>query len=156
MNPDDELEFLMNPSLYHKYVKKKTSASKDELKFYRRRILQMTRDMFKVNTYPSSLSGSFEDYIKLAIEHLKTEDTKDIIQEEYAQLESDLDTGVPLPTPLTITEATKDMFNTPIRTIKDFVTITRPMYPNTTPEQKIIELTDPKLKMKGVKPKKKV
>ena len=154
MNPETELEFLMNPALYHKHIKKKIPISKEELKFYRRRILQMTRDMFKDNAYPSPVGEMFEAYIKVAIDYLKTEDTKDIIQEEYAQLEADLD--ISIPASLSIMDATKDMFNTPIRTIKDFVTITKSGGTPPAPEQKVIELTDPKLKMKGVKQKKKL
>lgn len=156
MNPETELEFLMNPSLYHKHVPKKSPISIEELKFYRRRILQMTRDMFKANAYPSPVSEMFEAYIKVAIDYLKTEDTKDIIQEEYAQLEADLDISVDIPASLSIMDATKDMFNTPTRTIKDFVTITKSVSTTPAPEQKIIALTDPKLKMKGVKSKKKM
>ena len=38
--------------------------SKEEVKFYRRRILQLSRNMFKDNKYPQSLRDAFEDYIK--------------------------------------------------------------------------------------------
>lgn len=154
MNNSTELEFLMNPSLYKKYVNKEAPISKEEFKFYRRRILQMTRNMFKENTYPPSLRGAFEDYIKLAIVHFKTDDKKDILQEEYDHLETECDQDL-LETDCTLEEATKKIFNTPRKTIKDFVTITRTTETGTLPEKKNIALNDPKLKMKGVKKKKK-
>lgn len=154
MNHSTELEFLMNPALYKKYVTKELPTSKEEIKFYRRRILQMSRNMFKENTYPPSLRGAFEEYIKLAVVHFKTEDKKDILQEEYDHLEKEDDPDL-LETDCTLEEATKKIFNTPPKTIKDFVTITRTTETGTLPEKKSIALNDPKLKMKGVKKKKK-
>ena len=50
-------------------------------------------------------------------------------------------------------EATRKIFNVPPKTIKDFVNITRTTKPSVLPEKKTIELSDPKLKMKGVKKK---
>jgi hypothetical protein len=155
MNHATELEFLMNPVLYQKYAKKADPISAADAKFYRRRVLQLTRNMFKENKYPPSLRGAFEEYIKLTISYLKTEDTKDIIQEEYDHLEMESELDTDIPDPLTIEGSAKQIFNTPVRSIKDFVTITRTTETRSVPEKKSIELSDPKLKMKGVKKKKK-
>ena len=154
MNRATELEFLMNPVLYQKYINKEMPMSKEEFKFYRRRILQITRNMFKENMYPPSLRSAFEEYIKIAIVHLKTEDKKDILQEEYDHLEKDQEHPI-LDCSLNIEEATKIIFNNPVKSMKDFVTITRTIEPSIVPERKDIELKDPKLKMKGVRKKKK-
>ena len=147
-----ELEFLMNPILYKKYVNKEMPTSKEEFKFYRRRILQITRNMFKDNMYPPSLRNAFEEYIKIAIVHLKIEDKKDILQEEYEHLE--IEQTVP-DCSLNIEEATRKIFNNPVKSMRDFVNITRTVETSTLPERKKIELKDPKLKMKGVRKKKK-
>jgi len=152
MNPTTELGFLMNPSLYKKYIKKEQPMSKEEVKFYRRRILQLSRNMFKDNKYPQSLRDAFEDYIKIAIEYFKTDDIKDIIQEEYDHLEIKDDPDFKS-MDNSLEEATRKIFNVPPKTIKDFVNIIRTTKTSVLPEKKTIELSDPKLKMKGVKKK---
>ena len=88
-NKIDELEYLMNPSLYEKWmdgVETNDNEFKQELKFYRKRIIQMTKDMMKSDYENKSLHPSFIEYCKCCIEYFKGLDKKDILQEEYKNL----------------------------------------------------------------------
>ena len=56
MNPSIDLEYLVNPILYDKILRKETSNNtRDDIKFYRKRLIQLTRDLLKpslAKSYP--------------------------------------------------------------------------------------------------------
>ena len=83
----DELEYLMNPALYEKWrISTESNSSGDfnnDLKFYKKRIVQLTKDMSKGTTTSQSLKIAFNEYAKVCISYLKTIDRKDILQKEY-------------------------------------------------------------------------
>ena len=64
-------------------------------KFYKKRILQLTRDMCKgQNSFGElapSLDKCFEDYALCCIAYLKCLDRKDILQEEYKGISTEID-----------------------------------------------------------------
>ena len=82
------LTYLTNP-LYQqilKQQKEKTSKnSKSDIKFYRKRIMSLTKDMLKGdipnNTYVKSV---YDSYMSGLISYFKMIDTRDIIQNQYA------------------------------------------------------------------------
>ena len=85
MNKDKTLEYLMNP-IYNIELKKSNSINKNyskEIKFYKKRILRMFKNMLKGESTDENIKHAYDNYIKLLIEHFKMIDTNDIIQKEY-------------------------------------------------------------------------
>ena len=92
---------MMNMEAYTKYLKRKqlTSGIKDqsdanERKFYRRRILDLTKEMFRgghraeIGINSTSVESAFETYIRACIMHFKFIDLADVLQTEYAGMVS--------------------------------------------------------------------
>lgn len=130
-------------------------------KFYRRRILNLTKEML-LNSYSEEVlpdvKNAFENYVKTCIGYFKIKDEMDIIQKDY-QTDSLLDE-------LTKNELDEDDIVSPeeadklmMRSIKinhltldKFVKIKqlKPIKPMIIPQQKDINLQDPSLKKKGI------
>ena len=169
------LECLMNKDTYKKYVatKKKSVVNKKDQKFYRRRILSLTKELL----YPEeaaekpanattmndpNVMGLFQIYSKACIEYFKTLDKNDIIQEDYSTLTT---TGTHEMSPEDIkTQAEIDQqFMRSIR-VKEAATLDKFVKRSTTapkeapilPKQKDINLRDPALKNKGIRKKKNI
>ena len=171
------LECLMNKDTYKKYVatKKKSVVNKKDQKFYRRRILSLTKELLypeetATTTKPTATSpltndpnivGLFQIYTRACIEHFKTLDKNDIIQEDYS----------------TLTTETAEMSVEDIKTqadidqqfmrsihVKEATTLDKFVKRSTTapkedpilPKQKDINLRDPALKNKGIRKKKNI
>jgi hypothetical protein len=173
------LECLMNKDTYKKYVatKKKSVVNKKDQKFYRRRILSLTKELLypEEATIPTksaltpttatindpNIIGLFQIYSKACIEYFKTLDKNDIIQEDYS----------------TLTTETHEMSVEDIKTqaeidqqfmrsihVKEATTLDKFVKRNTTapkedpilPKQKDINLRDPVLKNKGIRKKKNI
>jgi hypothetical protein len=85
---DITLEFLTNP-LYHNMLHSKSGLinnrkiNKQDIKFYRKRIYALSKDLLKGDSPNESLKKIHDDYVNAAINYLKMIDTKDIIQEQY-------------------------------------------------------------------------
>jgi hypothetical protein len=95
------MDTMMNMEAYTKYLKRKqlTSGIKDqsdacERKFYRRRILDLTKEMFRGShrtengTNSTGVESAFETYIRACIMHFKFIDLADVLQTEYADMVS--------------------------------------------------------------------
>jgi hypothetical protein len=153
------LECLMNPQHYDTYTQKlantKTGGEqKEQLKFYKKRILSLTKDMFK-NKFPNResevLFGQLTDCL---IAHFEFLDKKDIMQEEYdnyqenAPREMNKDAA---------NHANNLLINTPVshpKTLDDFVIVTnKKTEREIIPTKKIINIKEHKFKRKGLKPK---
>lgn len=92
------MDTMMNMEAYTKYLKRKqlTSGIKDqsdanERKFYRRRILDLTKEMFRGGSHraesgsnSTNVESAFETYIRACIMHFKFIDLADVLQTEYA------------------------------------------------------------------------
>lgn len=159
----DELEYLMNPGMYEKWVKKNekkitTSDFKSDVKFYKKRIIQLTKDMMKGEHITNSVNKSYKEYMKSCIAYLKFLDTKDILQEEYKDIQEEIDVsdgdveGDPnnnLINPSYLHKQNK---------IEDYLDVKKisnvPKKETYLPEKKNLKLKDPELKKKGVKKKK--
>lgn len=167
------LECLMNKDTYKKYVatKKKNVVNKKDQKFYRRRILSLTKELLypeeatekSTTTAPHdpNIVGLFQIYSKACIEYFKTLDKNDIIQEDYSTL-----------TPETTEMSAEDiktqaeidqLFMRSIhvkepKTLDKFVkrSTTAPKEDPILPKQKDINLRDPALKNKGIRKKKNI
>ena len=83
------LEYLLNPLLYSKINDQKNASTNlifKDIKFYRKRICQMTKDMSKGDYINDNLKSQFLNYATAIIYYLKQLDEKDIYQEEYNNL----------------------------------------------------------------------
>ena len=166
------LECLMNKDTYKKYVatKKKNVVNKKDQKFYRRRILSLTKELLypeeatEKSTTASqnpNIVGLFQIYSKACIEHFKTLDKNDIIQEDYSTLTTET-------TEMSVedikTQAEFDQLFMRSVHVKEATTLDKFVKRSTTapkeepilPKQKDINLRDPALKNKGIRKKKNI
>ena len=159
----DELEYLMNPCMYEKWMKKnekkiKVSDLKTDVKFYKKRIIQLTKDMMKGQHITNSVNKAHNEYMKSCVAYLRFLDTKDILQEEYKDIPEQPDIsdddieGDPnnnLINPSYLHKQNK---------IEDYIDVKKisnvPKNDTYLPEKKDLKLKDPELKKKGVKKKK--
>jgi|TARA_Y100000992_G_scaffold292183_3_gene249435 uncharacterized membrane protein len=163
-NKIDELEYLMNPVMYDKWISndknEDISIFNNDLKFYKKRILQLTKDKFKEIPLNNQSDKAFIDYTKSCIAYLKSLDKKDIIQEDYKELELldeindndilDIDPNEVIINP---TYKKKELLISDCLDIKKISTknVCDTIFPN----KKNLELKTPELKIKGIKKKKK-
>lgn len=84
---DATLEYMVNVAQYEKYLRKNNidydTGFKRDLKFYRKRIISITKDLFKNEIKDVTLNGAFNMYMKACISHLKFEDQSETIQKCY-------------------------------------------------------------------------
>jgi len=86
---DATLEYMVNVAQYEKYLRKNNidydTGFKRDLKFYRKRIISITKDLFKdeMKDVDVTLNGAFNMYMKACISHLKFEDQSETIQKCY-------------------------------------------------------------------------
>ena len=84
---DATLEYMVNVTQYEKYLRKNNidynTGFKRDLKFYRKRIILITKDLFKNELKDVTLNGAFNMYMKACISHLKFEDLSETIQKCY-------------------------------------------------------------------------
>lgn len=163
-NKIDELEYLMNPTMYDKWImcseNKDVGAFKNDLKFYKKRIIQLTKDKFKGISLNNQLDKAFIDYTKSCIAYIKSLDKQDIIQEDYKELDLqennctnnsilDIDPNEELINP---TYKNKTLLISDCFDIKKVSTLN----PSNIkfPSQKNLELKTPELKVKGIRKKK--
>jgi len=84
------LEYLLNPYLYEKISKKNINLDEEllnEILFYRKRITHLTKEMSKGNYINDNFKKLFFNYSATLIYYFKQIDEKDILQEEYENLE---------------------------------------------------------------------
>ena len=155
------LEYLMNKDQKARLLVPNSNNMRKDKKFYRRRILNLTKDML-LNNYSdevlADVKDAFDKYVKTCIGYFKIKDETDIIQEDYITENIDLlDSNLDIDDIVTPEEADKLM----MRSIKinklpldDFVKI---KYLNIKkedtliiPKQKEINLKAPNLKKKGI------
>jgi hypothetical protein len=156
------LEYLMSREQHAKFMNKKkeglSSGERKDKKFYRKRILNLSRDLL-LNQVPDKMLGdvkaAFDNYVKTCINYFKILDETDIIQEDYDGLTMLDDALGAEDIGTNSTDADKLL----MRSIKmnkgpldDFVKIksTKPPNPPIIPVQKDINLKDPELKNKGI------
>ena len=178
------LECLMNKDTYKKYVatKKKSVVNKKDQKFYRRRILSLTKELLypeevaeksttpttttttkttSTTTHDPNIVGLFQIYSKACIEYFKTLDKNDIIQEDYSSLTSE--TAEMSAEDIKTQAEIDQLFMRSIHvkeptTLDKFVkrSTTAPKEDTILPKQKDINLRDPALKNKGIRKKKNI
>ena len=166
-NVFNELEYLSNPSLYEKYISQQKALNDEEFKhdkkFYRKRIIQLTKDLYSNDTdkYQVPLieiKKIFNKYIKECIDILKLVDKNDQIQDEYIDLSLNKINNID-DINFNLIDNDSVLFNKPITTnkIEDCMPIIKKSNKAEKnmkiPVKKDLNLKDPKLKTKGVKKK---
>jgi len=89
------LEYLTNPayfSIINKNNKSNTTITnnKEDVRFYRKRIIALTKDMLKGIIPSTGLKEIHDDYVKSLITYFKIVDKTDIIQDQYDKDEETL------------------------------------------------------------------
>ena len=104
MLDDMTLAYMVNTTQYEKYLKKNhinyDSAFKRDIRFYRKRIVSLTKDLFKEqienDKNQNVLVGAFNIYIRACISYLKFSDQSETIQKCYVCLgitDADIETS---------------------------------------------------------------
>ena len=156
------LECLMNPIHYDKYVinggRNKPLIIPEEQKFYKKRVLALTKEMYKGNYPNNDIKIIFETYLDNIINYFKFIDTKDILQEEYAEDEiKGLDSSkIDDYNEYNEYNINESVMNIPVKTITmdNFITRKKDKPQVILPINKEINLKNPSLKRKGLKKKK--
>jgi len=94
MLDDMTLAYMVNTTQYEKYLKKNhidyDSAFKRDIRFYRKRIVSLTKDLFKEqienDKNQNVLAGAFNIYMRACISYLKFSDQSETIQKCYVCL----------------------------------------------------------------------
>lgn len=171
MNQIDKitLDYFTNKNQYNSILEKQNIFnSKQFLKdkrFYRKRILNTTRELFSGEINNQEIVNSFNNYVKSIINYLKFIDKKDILQEEYNELNTE-EKEKKVSFEKTENEKKEDydeannyIINkkTNSQTLDNYVIKTNVdgEQQEILPVKKIINLKDPKLKKKGIKKEKK-
>jgi len=86
------LDYLINKVSYKQCLEDNENkiASKKDKKFYRKRILSLTRDLLLNNNDTSLLpdvKNAYENYVKICVDYFKILDETDILQEDYNELQ---------------------------------------------------------------------
>ncbi len=162
------LDCLLNKELYNSQVRGKRAKqlNKEEHRFYRKRTLNLFKEMINKNS-PENLfpdvKYAYDNFVNAAVNYFKTIDNSDILQAEYADLDSHAEKpdSILLPADCSANLASSldaDMcmmrsikMETP--TLDKYVIRTRTKKKSEVllPQQKDINLHDPELKTKGIK-----
>ena len=155
-----DLEYLVSPDIYERLQShNKNKVEKKDIKFYKKRVILLFKQMLKKNTneLPPSLIQSYNDFLLSAISHLKLEDKKDYLQtlHSYKDLaieelnnEKNIEDKKNIEDEKNIDEL---LYNKPSKTIKDFVIIKSNKHKTNFPEKNLFKENDPILKVKGLK-----
>jgi hypothetical protein len=156
----------LNKEQYAKYLnstmKKSVESNKKDRKFYRKRILQITKDMLSSEEMDitSDVLYAFDHFTRTCISYFKMMDKTDILQTEYPP-PTDNETIASIDEPFLLEESNKSMMRTiklkPI-TMDKFVkrTSTAVAEKQFIPLQREVNLKDPELRNKGIRKKKNV
>ena len=80
-----DLEYLANPT-FQKYNNEYNENLDEDLLFYSKRIIQITKDLCKKKIENKELNSCFKEYITTIIYHLKREDEQELYQKYYDNL----------------------------------------------------------------------
>ena len=158
-----DLLYLTNQNFIDKYNQKKPTLDQNEtlnedIAFYRKRILNTTKNLLRKNSVNSTVDSSFIEYCSQLIKYFKFIDKKDVLQEEYKDLKEKKQTKVDHN--FNLSDKDKIMSNETkktIRTIKDCIPIkvkTKPKQKRTYPKKKNINIKEEKFRIKGLEKEK--
>ena len=155
------LHYLTEPGILKKINKQdKNQSNADDIAFYKKRIYITTKSLLKKKKINSSVNEAFNNYAMSLIQHFKIVDTNDILQEEFKNIQANINKhhNEPVKTEQEIlTDANSFIINeTPDvnkGTLNKFVKIVNTntsLEPMIIPEQKKVNLKDHHLRNKGI------
>jgi hypothetical protein len=166
------LEFFSNPQ-YMSILQQRRQVNKpenntSEIKFYRKRITTLFKEMLKGEEANRDLNETHQKFVNMAIKYFEMMDKKDFIQSQHISVSnnilSDTSTMLPLDDPaletnLTLDEANGAMMRKIINVanLDNYVIMKQDVSANDVriiPQIFEMDLKAPQLKMKGVKGKK--
>ena len=166
------LECLMNKEIYKKYLTSNHANTiinnKKDRKFYRKRILQLTRDILLNDPsvkITNDIQFVFENYVNHCIQYFKMVDRVDLIQEDYYIEDYIHDKSVVDDANITLCNNSVSADKLLLRSVKinnytldKFVKVISTKKDDSTPlpVQKIFNLKDPILRNKGIRKKKNI
>lgn len=151
-----DLLYLTNDRARRRVASLENGVNKEDLKFYRKRILQQTKDYLREGHLESSIDRAFDNYADKLIEYYKFIDKKEIIQKEYENMEENTTADIK---DIDLLEENKKMMKEiepPVKTIKDFVNVVaeKPKKKRVIPQLKKFNLKKDELRIKGLKKEK--
>ena len=143
-----------------KEKKRQNKIDKKDVKFYRKRILQLTKDLLRGGKSSNIINESFNAFVETAIKSFKFQDEAEILQKEFEDLEEKKKASKGKKEFVSLESdklMMKDLKNKKNDTIKNFAVVKTKKKKEKikTPTQKKIDLKTEELKNKGVKKKKK-
>ena len=83
-----DLMYLTNSKSFNSTVQDQKTVlyAKEDLKKYRTRIFEQTRDILTGKSLDKNIKASFDEYVKLSIKNFKFLDKRDIIQQDYTNI----------------------------------------------------------------------
>ena len=151
-----DLLYLTNGRMRVRMENLENGVNKEDLKFYRKRILQETKNYLRDGRLESSIDRAFDNYADKLIEYYKFIDKKEIIQKEYENMEDSSSIKVK---DIDLLEENKKLMKeveAPVKTIKDFIKVVaeKPKKKRIIPKLKEYNLKKDELRIKGLKKEK--
>ena len=155
-NVQMDLLYLTNGRMKRRIDNLEKVLNKDDLKFYRKRILQETKNYLRDGNLEPSIDKAFENYADKLIEYYKFIDKKEMIQKEYKDIKEEKKKEVKK---LDMLEENKRMMKglePPVKTIKDFVNVVaeKSKKKRIIPKLRKYNLKKDELRIKGLKKEK--
>ena len=139
----------------------KQSISRNEIKFYRKRINALSRNLMKGEILNDNVKAAHDEFVKVAIDYLKLTDTEELIQNEYDGCDYDAKT-TNTDVKFDIDQANSFIISKqePSHTLDSYVTIKKVNVSKTEqkvkhPQRRNLDLHSSGLRLKGVKSRKK-
>ena len=151
-----DLLYLTNERARRRVASLEDGVNKEDLKFYRKRILQQTKDYLREGRLESSIDRAFDNYADKLMEYYKFIDKKEIIQKEYENMEENSSVAVKDIDLLVENKKMMKEVEPPVKTIKDFITVVaeKPKKKRIIPKLKEFNLKKDELRIKGLKKEK--
>jgi hypothetical protein len=158
------LLYLTNQTYQNRYNKLNSENAIDivdnDMEFYRKRIYHLVKEILRGKKINSSINNSFRNFANTCINHFKFEDTKELYQNQYAEMEQQVKKKIDIS--FNEMEINKYMMKSEKppepKTIKDFLNVSstyrekRRKIP--IPKRKKFNLKQEKFRTKGVDVKK--
>ena len=151
-----DLLYLTNDRIRTRVENLENGINKEDLKFYRKRILQQTKNYLREGRLESVIDRAFDNYVDKLIEYYKFIDKKEIIQKEYENMKGN---SVKKIKEINLLEEDKKIMKEvepQVKTIKDFITVVvkKPKRKHVIPKIKEFNLKKDELRFKGLKKEK--
>ena len=147
-----DLLYLTNDRMRMRVENLDNGVNKEELKFYRKRILQQTKNYLRESRLENSIDRAFDNYADKLIEYYKFIDKKEMIQKEYEDMKDNPKKKIK---DMNLMEENKKMMKEVephVKTIKDFVSVVseKPKKKRVIPKLKEYNLKKEELRIKGL------